>query len=197
MGFSFDGPNRIINLTPGTTVVDVDDMYSAWKEWIQLTDNSKYLPAFDNSIGNNPLGNGRFAGTFFFLQNNWLIRPQEANHTLVINGNLYPIPETAPLFALTLGSFQVNIALERTNLAQGIETGGGSSIWSTSQRDQVISDTQIARRLLANRSEVDTENNQMVTYNDEDNAELYRQDLTNSQGNPSSTDIAGVGKIVP
>ena len=46
-------------------------------------------------------------GGYFFLQNGWVVRSQEADHQLIVSGNLYPIPETANLFTSTLGDFQV------------------------------------------------------------------------------------------
>ncbi|MCH2079575.1 hypothetical protein [Prochlorococcus sp. ALOHA_ZT_50] len=189
MGFVFDGTDKTISLTLGTTSFDVQDLYSRWKDWVLLGDNSKFLPAFANSVGGEPLGSGQFVGGYFFLQNGWLIRPQEANHTLIVNGNLFPIPDSAALFAATLGGFQVNIQLRVSSLTQAIATGGGSTVWSTAQRDQVMLDSQIARKFQTNRAQVNAGTNQLVIYDDDGTTPLYTFDLTDENGTANSERI--------
>lgn len=140
MGFVFDGVEKIISLTPGTTSFDVQDMYSRWKDWIQLSDNSKFVPAFGNSVGGESLGGGQFVGGYFFLQNGWLIKPQAADHTLTVNGNLFPVPDSAPLFKKTDDDNQVNIVLRVSSLTQGITVDGSASndVWNTAEKDYVL-----------------------------------------------------------
>ena len=79
-------------------------------------------------MGGEPLGGGVFVGGYFFLQNGWVVRPQEADHQLIVSGNLYPIPETANLFTSTLGDFQVIVGMRTSSLTQQVVTssGGGS-----------------------------------------------------------------------
>jgi len=126
--FVFDGVNKIISIQLGTNEVSVSDIYSRWKEWVATSDNAKFETAFANSVGGNPLGSGSFVGAYFFIQNGWLIRPQEADHTLLVEGNLFPIPETAPTFVQTIGNFQVNIVQRNSSLTQRVETGGSGPI---------------------------------------------------------------------
>lgn len=67
----FDGENRLIYVSFGTTVLDIrTHVYSDWKEWVQTYDNSKYLPAI-RTIGGDPLGDGKYAGDIYFLYNGW------------------------------------------------------------------------------------------------------------------------------
>ena len=118
--FTFDGPNKLIILDPGTTQVSVSDIYSRWKDWASDVDNSKFVRAFEDSVGGNPLGGGVLLGAYYFLTNGWLIRPQEADHTLIVEGNLFPVPDTAGLFAPTVGSFNVLIAQRTSSLTQQV-----------------------------------------------------------------------------
>ena len=86
---TFDGPNKLMIVNPGVTEIDVKvDLYSDWKEWTLLSDNSKYLPAM-SAIGGEPIGGGIFVGSTFFFLNGWKLRPYEGNHTLNVVGNLY------------------------------------------------------------------------------------------------------------
>lgn len=133
MSFTFDGPNKLIICDPGVVSFSVAEIYSRWKEWTQESDNLKYVPAFSESVGGNPLGNGVFLGAYYFLQNGWLIRPQEANHVLSIDGNLFAIPDTAPIFASTIGAFNVQIGLNTSSLTQQVQIPATNSPASIAQ----------------------------------------------------------------
>lgn len=131
MAVTFDGPNKLIIATTGTTTLDVQDVYSRWKDWMLLSDNAKFLPAFSNSVGGEPLGGGAVVGQYFFIQNGWRIRPQEADHTLNVVGNIVPLPDTADVFAPTVGTFQVLTNTTFSSLTQALETsssGGGTPV---------------------------------------------------------------------
>ena len=131
--FTFDGINKLIVVDNGVTSFDVATLYSEWKRWAVAVDNIKYEEAFADSVGGNPLGSGLELGSYYFLQNGWLIRPQEANHTLLITGNLFPIPDSAALFTGTLGGFQVNIVQRNSSLTQRVASASGiaSAVWET------------------------------------------------------------------
>lgn len=134
MSYTFDGANKLIIIDNGVTSFAVSDMYSRWKDWFAESDNSKYETAFGNSVGGNALGGGLVLGSYYFLQNGWLIRPQEAAHVLEVTGNLYPIPDTASLFAPTVGSFNVQIIMRNSSLTQGVATTAdiSSAVWTAS-----------------------------------------------------------------
>jgi hypothetical protein len=115
MGYSFDGPSKIINLTLGTTSIDVDDMWSRWCDWLVLSDNSKYLPAM-RFVGGDAVSDTKNLGITFFMINDWRIRPQEASHRLTINGNLYTDPSGFSPFVDTLGDFNVLTEMQVSSL---------------------------------------------------------------------------------
>lgn len=127
--YTFDGDNKLIILDFGVTTFSATDVYSRWKQWMLIGDNSKYLPAFANSVGGDPLGSGTTLGAYIFLQNGWVVRPHEADHTLIATGNLFPIPDTASVFTPTLGDFTVQIVQQVSSLTQSVlvNTGGGGS----------------------------------------------------------------------
>jgi hypothetical protein len=83
---NFDGENRLITLGDAASGIDIKtDIYSDWKEWVQLYDNSKFLPAL-RTIGGDPVGGGLYAGDLYFLINNWQI---VVDKPLSVNGILY------------------------------------------------------------------------------------------------------------
>ena len=124
--FTFDGPSKIISCVIGTTTFSAAELYSRWKDWlVEDPSRTRFEPAFSGSVGGEPLGGGVFVGGYFFLQNGWVVRPQEADHQLIVSGNLYPIPDTANLFTSTLGGFQVLVGMRTSSLTQQIVTSSG------------------------------------------------------------------------
>lgn len=113
---TFDGSNKLIIVDPGVTELDVKvDLYSDWKEWSLLSDNLKYEPAF-RAVGGDPISDTRNLGATFFLINGWRIRPDEADHRLIITGNLFTDPAGFSPVVSTLGNFSVIVEYSVSNL---------------------------------------------------------------------------------
>jgi hypothetical protein len=127
MAITFDPSTRRIVLD--STSVTATEIYSRWCDWIALSDNAKYLPAF-RSTGGDDLGGGLLIPPYYFLTNDWRVRPMEANHNLTITGNLFVDGGGIPVVS-TLGTFQVNVNYTVPVQAQGISTagGGGDASW--------------------------------------------------------------------
>lgn len=128
---TFDGPNKLIVADAGVTDLDVKvDLYSDWKEWVILSDNSKFLTAF-SAVGGEDLPGGNFLGSTFFLENGWKIRPDEATHVLTVDGNLYARDGSDP-YVDTLGAFTVRIQQKFSNLVDTVSADLGSitdAVW--------------------------------------------------------------------
>lgn len=137
----FDGPNRLIILEAADgDAIEAVDIYSRWKDWVVSGSGALYPEAF-SVIGGEPLGGGLFAGSYFFLNSpqGWLIRPREASHVLTISGNLYPQTAGAPVFANTVGTFQVQIRLQTSSLTQ-IASGGDAPSIAAAVWAHIVSD---------------------------------------------------------
>jgi len=108
---TFDGDNLVITLDSGVTSIDVEvDLYSDWKEWMLLSDNAKYPPAF-RTIGGDNLTPGIEAGAYFFLQNQdgWRIKPPEEDITIFVSGNFAPEDSDAETVVPTDGAYTAAI----------------------------------------------------------------------------------------
>ena len=118
---TFDGIAKRIILDPGTTEISVTKIYSEWKLWVLGEEGSQYEQAFA-TIGGEPIGGGVGVGAYYFLNtaDGWLIRPQEASHVLVLDGNLFPVVAGSPLIADTLGVFQVRVEYRVSSLTQQV-----------------------------------------------------------------------------
>lgn len=122
MAITFDSTNKRIILD--STYVEVKDIYSRWKEWVQTGDNAKYEPAF-RAIGGDSLGGGLYISLYTFLINGWRVRPMESNHTLNIHGNITVDGGGDPVVP-TLGSYKVLVQYTVPERAQAYDAGGGS-----------------------------------------------------------------------
>jgi len=141
MAYTFDGPSRLIILPPGTTTLDVQDMYSRWKEWTiaGAGANLGYAQAMravggDTTTGSNTISN------YFYLMNGWKVRPQEANHTLTVNGTLLDEEEKSDPFANTIGVWRVRIVqiipLQAETITVSGAGGGGGGL--TAAQDALL-----------------------------------------------------------
>jgi len=123
---TFNGEAKTIVISDsGNVTITAKEIYSRWKEWV-LT-NPQWEPAF-RTFGGDPLGGGLFAGDYYFLNNvaGWKIKPQEKNHTLTINGNLFGEDAESTIFIQTDGGFNVNIRQGYSSLTQLVSSGGSS-----------------------------------------------------------------------
>ena len=127
--FTFDGPNKRITCGNGVVSFSAGEVYSRWKQWTADGDHAKYVEAFGGSVGGESLGGGVYVGSYYFIKNGWVIRPHEANHTLVVSGNLYPVPDTASIFTSTVGSYTILVSMRTSSLTQQVvsSTGGASA----------------------------------------------------------------------
>ena len=125
MGYQFDGTNKLIILTAGTLSASAVDIYSRWKDWVLVSDDSKYLNAF-LTVGGDPIGPGQTVAPYIFLNTTegWKIRPQEATHELRIAGNLYSLDPVQTLFTSTLGAYNVTTIVERSSAAIQVAGSG-------------------------------------------------------------------------
>jgi hypothetical protein len=126
---TFDPVNKLITVTDlpvdGYSTLDVQaDLYSDAKEdWLSNTFFRNFTLPF-RVIGGDDLGGGVKAGAYYFLRNDlgWKIRPYEADHELIITGNLYPNDIALPIFVPTLGDFTVSTRLSTSSLTQQVQS---------------------------------------------------------------------------
>ena len=85
--FSFEGSIREIVVGAATSQLNVQYVYSFWKQWIS-EGNAQYLPAF-RPVGGDALGGGNKVAFYGFLANGWRVRvPTGLDNLLVLGGIL-------------------------------------------------------------------------------------------------------------
>jgi hypothetical protein len=150
VGYSFDGATKVITLTAGTTTMSVRDVWSRWVDWIALSDNSKYLPAF-LTVGGDDID--PVAGTtipiYAFLINGWKIKPQEANHTLAVTDGILLVDGGGDPFINTTGSYIVRINYQQPVQAISFASEGGEAPSAAEVATAVWSEVLIGSTITA------------------------------------------------
>jgi len=119
MAITFNGASKLITLDTVTSET-VSNLYSRWKDWVRVSDNAKFLPAF-SEVGGEDLGGGLQSGINIFLRNDlgWRIKPPEMDIVITISGNLYPNSPAIDSFIPTTGGFDTIVRLNLSaNLLQ-------------------------------------------------------------------------------
>ena len=135
MAIFFDGPSRIISLSIGTTSVGVRELISRWEDWMLVSDNSKYLQAFDQVGGNDiDVTIGTRIPIYGYLMNGWRIRPYEGNHTLTVSDGVLLVDGGGDPFIDTIGDFVIRINYQQPVQAITVTTNGTPSTGLTTQQ---------------------------------------------------------------
>jgi hypothetical protein len=123
MAYTFDGPSKIISLSSGTVTMSVKDLWSRWVDWYLTSDNGKYLPAMEQVGGQViSVANSSFVPVYVTLINGWKIRPQEANHTLIVNEGVLISSDNISPFVNTIGAYNVQVNFQQPIEAISITT---------------------------------------------------------------------------
>ena len=85
--FSFEGSIKEIVVGAATSQLNVQYVYSFWKQWIS-EGNAQWLPAF-RPVGGDALGGGNKVAFYGFLTNGWRVRvPTGLDNLFVLGGIL-------------------------------------------------------------------------------------------------------------
>lgn len=134
MAITFDPVNKRIILDSASTTAT--ELYSRWVDWSATGDNLKYGMVF-RQVGSDDLGGGLVIPPYYFLQNGWRVRPMEANHMLVISGNLFVDGGGQPVVN-TLGPYNVSIQYTVAVQAQGFITNGSGATYTPQQIAEAV-----------------------------------------------------------
>lgn len=124
MATIFNGSSALITLD--SPILDVNELWSDWVNWMLTGDNSKFPLAF-NQVGGNPidLSSGTSIPLYYFLINGWRIKPMESDHTLTVSGGIILVDGSGDPFIDTVGAFTVRINYQQPVQAITVSTGGG------------------------------------------------------------------------
>lgn len=94
--------------------MSVKDLWSRWVDWYLTSDNGKYLPAMEQVGGQViSVANSSFVPVYVTLINGWKIRPQEANHTLIVNEGVLISSDNLSPFVNTIGAYNVQVNFQQ------------------------------------------------------------------------------------
>lgn len=145
---TFDGSQKLMVCNEGTTTIDVRLLYSLWKIWAKTENNLKYAKAFE-VVGGEPTSGDNIITPYFFVMNGWKIRPQEANHTLKVEGIILTNDQSS-VFVDTLECWRVSIQSILPIYTETVMVSSGSGL-STEEHNKLMAipqATEISNNLL-------------------------------------------------
>ena len=198
---TFDGVNRLILVNHGVEDLDVQvDIYSDWKEWVQMYDNSKWLPAV-SVIGGEPIPGGKVGATFFLI-NGWRIKSWKGDYRLNVQGNLYTAEGDNPFLPVSGVSVSSTVSdLNTTQVVQAPEVDA-QAVWNyhtrnlsvaaglTHEQAQQLTDTLSvlmtivapeaikSRKLQSNKAVISTDDRLVTIYDDDGTTILHQFDVS-------------------
>jgi len=144
--YTIDFANKRIVMEAGETQYDVPGAYSHWKDQIFLADNFTYDFAFTIK-GGVAYASPKEIPAFTALINSWKIRPDEANHTLIVENGILYVEGGGDPFVDTLGAYTVRINYSQPVEVLLISTGSGvlpSDITDIADAVQTVLDDDFA-----------------------------------------------------
>ena len=129
---TFDGENKLVIVNADVSTISVkEDIYSNWKEWFQVRDNSKFLAAIRVS-GGDPIGGGAYTGDVYFMINGWRI---VVDHSCVIDGVIYSDDFPSPFVPITGTQLVTN---KVSSLVSTVTTGGATDVPTTTDISSAV-----------------------------------------------------------
>jgi hypothetical protein len=168
---TFDGANKLVILSAGTTSIDLADLWSYWKNWM-LAGNAGYARAFD-TVGGEPISTGVLVPLYLFVQNGWRIRPQETDHTLNVIGGILVVSGGGDPFVSTVGDYTVRVMFQQPVQAIGYSTSGGTApsasevadaVWQHASATSLLTKVDMAQAILRNKTITDPNTGLMTVY---------------------------------
>jgi hypothetical protein len=92
-------------------------------------------------------------GDSYILVNGWKIQPYEADHTLIIEGNLFP--EAEPLVVDSVGAYRIDVTRQVSTLVE------------VRIDDTQTADMSLMRKILDNRFHTDPVTGKATLYDDD------------------------------
>jgi hypothetical protein len=148
--FTFDGPNLRIRaredaVINGVFSFSIYELYSEWKRWMQLSDNTKYLPAF-RTVGGDPIGGGQYVGFYLFMRNDYGWRgvpPNIDGITVMIEGSFFGESANTPVMEMISGN-TTSLIINRSSLTQAISTSGVAAPTALENAAAVLAAAQVS-----------------------------------------------------
>lgn len=143
----FDGINKLILIDPAASEISVrEDIYSNWKEWTQVRDNSKFDPAI-RTTGGDPVGGGEFSGDIYFLINGWRLL---LSSSATINGVLFSDDFPSPYIqqpGTSLVTNRVSALVQTVTVGGSFNGTSAEDIWNYANRTLTSPNAPTAREI--------------------------------------------------
>lgn len=130
--FTFSGAEKRIyvgsSIVEGTTAsFTPQELWTEWVQWVSLSDNSKYLPAFESVM--IELDATTLLGQYLFIRNDlgWRIIPPEVSGVnIIINGSFYA-KDSNIIIMDNIDNQETGLIINRSTLTSTVAVGSGGT----------------------------------------------------------------------
>lgn len=148
---TFNATTRIIKLTEtpdADDIVNLDvqvDLYGDQKEdWLSTPALRKVRPPI-SVIGGQSTPTGALGGTYF-LRSDWKIEPYDADHRLIVSGNLFSQDGTSVFIKPTGGTYAVFTEMVVSNIVDQVEAV--SNLTAANVWEHLLESTMSAEQMM-------------------------------------------------
>lgn len=161
-------------VSAGVFAFSVYELYSEWKRWVQVGDNSKYPEAF-RTIGGDPIGSGQSIGFYLFMRNDlgWRgVPPNVDGVTVRIDGSFFGESSSLPIMEKIPGN-TTTLVINHSALVTGIEVGGtdaagvADAVWGHTTATDLVSKLTLVSKIIRNKTITDPSTGVMTVYDDD------------------------------
>lgn len=174
----------IVTLAPdGNDEVNLNAQVDVWSDLIEDWETDVDLRKFTFpmvAIGGVTISAGKL-GTTYVLLDPWQIAPYEADHELVIDGNLFTESALTKLILPTVGAYTVIVSRNLSTLVEVVETGLTGLTTEESAQLQFMADVE------GGRWKIDVAAKQMIYYKPDNITEVMRVNMLDSDGVATGT----------
>lgn len=168
MPITVDPANRILSLD--SALVSTNQLWSAWADWVVLSDNLKYPPAFSHLGGDAPIP------LYVTLENGWKIRPREADGETKITGNLLTRDGLSP-WADTIGVWKTRVIIEAPLAAQAIAVASTTVPALDPGESAALIQIGTVLKMMRNKMVTDPTTGQVTIYDDDGSTVLFQGNI--------------------
>ena len=191
---SIDGETRKIYLSPDTVNSSWNpiDLYKEMRELRRVDENLRKYNLFMEASGNVPKGSGKFTERLVTLLEGTRIVPYNTSHITTVIGQVITDDGQGGVACFDRGPLSPSVVVDINYVPPQVEViqvsssgSGGDGGFSSSDRNLL---ERISKTLL-NRTRINPSTNELEVYNDDGVTIAFKFDLTDDNGNPSSSSV--------
>ena len=179
-----DTTNKLLVVTLAPDVngqVNINAQVDVWSDLEEDWESTLALRRFTFplvAIGGQTISAGQL-GTTYVLLDPWQIAPYEADHDLIIDGNLFTESALVKLVKATAGGYTVSATRNLSTLVEVVESAvSGLTPQESADLASAAAEAELTRKALVNKAVISSDDATVTIYDDDEVTPLYVFDIS-------------------